>query len=522
MSDLHFTQSRMESAVKTEKMLKYIGDIINPEVLLITGDLTDSSDDGGFVQVMETNLENWKMYNESRYNSGIINNRTLIEITGNHDIYGVYKNDSSKNYYNQFAMFPELSKNGNSFIVDLPIFNKINFVTFNPMKFPFPPPPLGTIPKASKRDMDDLKKAIIPGAINIIISHYPITTIWKSSDSNGNSFESIVNQYDIYLSGHTHPEHVEFYHVDDVTNVVSPASKYNPAFGLISIDFGGIGYTECKSITENFISVTYPVPWKQLSKNHVFNLNDFSVKVLGFSNKSLNLVLYIDKQKIGNLTQIKEIKENVSLYSLPVNVKNGKHVLKIEGDSSMEFEFFVGETLPSFKESGLMNLKSLVIGLYAFFFIYAVLHFVPFWLLFKDKLKDFSEFLFYGEGTYSIPKQILYGLLHFWTRLRNVPLLIYIYLIFLSLWIYIIPYIEMKIEGNVIPIFLWGYISNGVNHDMISILIIFCYYLLFIIPLINIIGLYFENDKMCVSQIIEFVLFSISILFATIIWFIIA
>ncbi|KAH0788896.1 Ser/Thr protein phosphatase [Histomonas meleagridis] len=502
--------------------MKNISDKIDPSLVVLSGDITDSSAGSSFFQIYSSNYQNWVLYNNSRYESGLVKEgRVLLEYPGNHDYFKVAGDDTPLNYYKKFAFHNELSETGTIFSINTSI-GPINFISFAVLHPPLPTTPFGSLPQVHPDDVDLLRRSIYDNGTNIIVSHFPVSTIWERSAPNGESLRSVITRSHLYIAGHTHPRSIDVQHVNDTLSVICPISRRYTHAGFITIEKNAIAYSEITPADENIIAVTYPTPLNQVHKHQVFNVNSFPVRVLGFSSSVLTLDLYIDNVLIGNIPMTRQINNRTRLYSLNVTVENGRHNLRIEGDSTKEFEFFVGETSPVITEKISLNFGIVIFPFSMIFLAIAFVRIIPYWIPLKSKLDNFSDFMFYSEGEYTIFQQFYLGLLHFWTRPRKLPLHLYLLFIFLFCWIYIIPYIETQVEHLVAVIWIWGYKAGDcLSFDTMTFAVLMFYYLMFFIQFLNIAGIWFESQKLCISQIIEFVISWICVFIVTVAWFVI-
>ena len=74
--------------------------------------------------------------------------------------------------------------------------------------------------------------------------------------------------------------------------------------------------------------MTYPVPNEQISSHHIFNLNQFEIRVISFINDK-NIKLKIKGDINGDLKYKMTLKNGALLYTYPVNLNDGNYKIQI-------------------------------------------------------------------------------------------------------------------------------------------------------------------------------------------------
>ncbi|XP_077866120.1 transmembrane protein 62-like [Saccoglossus kowalevskii] len=100
ISDIHLNE--MESSSRYHHLqhfcMKYI-DIIQPKLVLVTGDLTDSMYKG---HVGQRKID-WQKYRQILEDTGVVNKTVWLDVRGNHDVYDVISADSNQHFYRNFS-----------------------------------------------------------------------------------------------------------------------------------------------------------------------------------------------------------------------------------------------------------------------------------------------------------------------------------------------------------------------------------------------------------------------------------
>ena len=99
--------------------------------------------------------------------------------------------------------------------------------------------------------------------------------------------------------------------------------------------------------------MTYPVPIEQISSHHIFNLNNFEIRVLSYiTNK--NVSLKVEGDVIGKLKYALTLKNGAELYSMPVNLPNGEYKIHVYDEDRKICDiwrnFTIGEVYKGKKE----------------------------------------------------------------------------------------------------------------------------------------------------------------------------
>ena len=576
LSDIHLTHAHSTRTKHILEILTGIANRIKPYLVIITGDIADASDSSTFLQPRKQYKLNWDEYNKTLHESGILKVSQIFEVPGNHDIYNVEWETSEKNYFPKYTQHKVQSMNVESFLIE----GQFNFISINPVKFPYISAPLGMMPYTSTSVLNEFETHFIndnPSVSNIIISHYPHYSTWTAHPSK---MEKIYSKARLFLSGHFHPRTKEIVHYGKLLHVVTPPTGYTDYSGLITIEKkSAIVYHQINALQDDpIIVVTYPVPIEQLSNDQVFNKKKFPVRVISFTSNVLNLELYIDNNLIGKLNYNKALKNNVLLYScdLKSDLAEGKHTLKIEGDAHHEMEFFIGEKSPKITETMMSYFTPhFFFGSVAAISFLILIRLIPFWLLCNDTLDKYENYMYYGKAVSnrelekifkkeaelkdlnagSISKsqkndsdksvssegatvqndedeeevnddvkikwyhQIYLGPLYMICRLRKTPLSIYIVLIILFIWYIPLPFYFTKIESKLAILWCWGYISDSKLFQFNTPLwFLLLYDLMLLFPLIDVAGMMYEGESLLLVHKIEFALLCIVMAIAIVAW----
>ena len=130
--------------------------------------------------------------------------------------------------------------------------------------------------------------------------------------------------------------------------------------------------------------LTYPVPNEQISSHHIFNLNNFEIRVLSYV-KDKNIKLKIEGDIKGELNYDKSLMNGAFLYSYPVFLSDGSYKIHIYDENGYSCdiytEFTIGKTYKGKKEKYIQFPRFLLIARFMIipFWIFLLIIIFPFW-----------------------------------------------------------------------------------------------------------------------------------------------
>lgn len=276
-------------------MINFVIQNYNPNILLFSGDMADGSNSSNMLSYHMQYQQNWDEVNKSLIEAKVFElNATKIFLAGNHDMFGISKDDMESNKFRK--MFYNESTDWEFQKYQLQAGKKLlNIVCFNPVRPPSGSSPLGIFPYVRRKLLNKLEANYDENAYNIIVNHFPRRFLWSSKSATGKSIKDITNMYDVMLTGHRHPRYNVITTIDGLLHVISPALAWGGRnFNILTIDNGHfIAHTIINS-SDNQALITYPVPKDQITPKTIFSVNEFDVKVLFYGNDYSNLSLMID------------------------------------------------------------------------------------------------------------------------------------------------------------------------------------------------------------------------------------
>ncbi|XP_058005514.1 putative metallophosphoesterase At3g03305 isoform X3 [Hevea brasiliensis] len=127
LSDLHFSVHQPDRALDFKKIVGPALQMINPSLVLITGDLTDGKSKD--LLVMKQNEDEWLEYQniiEDVVKRSGLDKNIFYDLRGNHDIFGVPVVGGSFDFFSKYSINGQLARRGNVNSVTLEKFFQLN------------------------------------------------------------------------------------------------------------------------------------------------------------------------------------------------------------------------------------------------------------------------------------------------------------------------------------------------------------------------------------------------------------
>ena len=533
-TDLHISTRNKEkidgSTLFMMSLLKY-----NPDIILLTGDYVDNIKKGEELGLQ--NLDDWKIYNETIRSFLYEKNVSVIDVSGNHDQWAVDSFDSEENNFldNSFVYNRTNVKKESDFFLRKFKLNinttEMTFILLNEYSFPVYRSPYGLEPHITKKQLDLLENTInsLEEKEIFILSHYPVDRGWLLKSRNGHTFQEIVSNEKVYaiFTGHEHPSNTRIIHHGEKGGLeyCTPAAFDSKRAGLITLDNGNLVYHEVHIPyygNKPLFFMTYPIPNEQLTSHHIFNINNFDIRVISYYPDN-TIKLKIEGDINGELTYDHTLNNGAFLYKYNVNnLKNGEYKIHIYDEvgigCDINTEFIIGEKYKGKKEKyiGKINfflaLKFLLIP----FFIFLLIISFPFFPhLNFNIVKNIEGSIENNESNININKVLIYidliVLSPFFLRLRiqstnqtKLVLRIAIFIAFIYPLIFPVHFMQ-SIKGKIGYTFLvFVYLDNKVKYEHWAVQMTFIYYFATLFPFILIIsGKKFYNKKNIIILIIN-------------------
>ncbi|KAK8872237.1 Transmembrane protein 62 [Tritrichomonas musculus] len=494
VSDVHINSLHLNSINSFKKTFNVIKNI-SPEFVVLTGDIVDNYDSLKIPRYGEQNEESWKIYKKELNNFKDI---PVIEVAGNHDMFGIKSVLSSKNYFLDSSQ--SFNRDNIKSIDDFMIHSfkvgksNTNIITINPFHFPTPHPPLLLYKEFSTKLLDLLNNEISKSPNkSIVICHYPIGSIHSSKSSKGLKFIDLISStksVHLFLSGHSHPQNSKIYHHDKrIVEILGVSSLQQSKFGLVSIDNGGISCTLINSMNQPKGVITYPIPKEQLSSNSIFNdIENSEIRVVVFSNReNLSIKFNISENTnskliySGNLNYSRKLQNNHSLYTFPLNkciTNKGSYNITFSGDFDGHVEFIIDDSINAGGEiltecPRIINMLKMTFPIIAIILLIIIIPFnCKICNSFQSRLNHVEEWI---ETSNLNEEKIIYnwlyvifcGILLIRTRFQRNNIIIRLFVFISVIYCFFGPMFFFKTEDLVGFVWTYGYFidNQSINSD---------------------------------------------------------
>ena len=504
LSDLHFHHLFTDEVQTKRTYLRELVENFEPQIVVLTGDIVDSSDSLNSVKYHRNFQENWDAFDAAFRDSGFwdIPGLRLLPVAGNHDEFAVAEDTPEKHPFRRYFLNDDDEFYLRSVVIENTNGNKpFNFVLFNPVYPPAPTGPLAMAPFITKENIERLKGMLLEDHFNVLVTHYPIIFLWSDADSTGRSIREACGQYDLMVTGHLHPRSPESYRMNGKLSIISSTNRRSGTPTIYTIDNNMSNFHIINTSIKHPLLITYPLNELAITSETIFNLHDFEVRVLYLSDdQNADITFSIDENDYGSLGFKQQVRDGVLLFTSDVsNIADGFHTLHVHANPSGEndeetdytMEFFVGNEYPqrqwSYNWFALLFPARLQVGIACFVTAYATLRIIPFWLIpaVKSILETYDNYLYHSDEVSLAGWQIfLYSILDFITRFRKCGTITYFTLIFDTLWPLFIPLYVTPIDGKFGAIFGYGMVVDGhISIFVAHFLVWWIYTLVFVFPL---------------------------------------
>ena len=358
LSDIHITF--LNDLKKYEDLFKAAKNL-NASFHLLTGDLVDNYQKKNFPKVGKQTMKDWKIYKYLLDN--ILYNETIIDNSGNHDMFGVISPLRRKYGFldvsKSFSRFNTESLN--KFMVKTITIEGINFILINPYKFPTVHPPYGFYPQTSKKLLDLLENEINKFDSCYILTHFPVDFFWWEKSSKGHTFGKIMKNKKVHyiFSGHTHPKRYQIVHHEyGGLEFIGTSTKTSNTFGIVTIDNGRLVYNKVKYGNKKASKcyMTHPIPIEQIASPQIFNERNSEIRIISYD-EYIDNNLTVSGDFNGKIEYKRTLKNGAKLYSMSLNVtKAGEYKIIVNGHNCViQRRFYIGEKYKTGNEKKIMS-----------------------------------------------------------------------------------------------------------------------------------------------------------------------
>jgi hypothetical protein len=354
LTDVHVNSYEPERNHKLRAALNHYAALSIP-TLLVTGDLVDNWGDRWWGRFGEQHVSDGALYSEimSRY---IAKFERVIDIPGNHDEFGVGSFSSPRHFVLNYSHFLSRARVARveDFWVAVAETKGCWFVTLNPFRFPSPHARFDCWARQTREMLDAIEGAlarVVRDRPVVLACHFPLR-FWVNDgvrSSSGRSFRDLMTSSNasFYLSGHAHMAKTHFFHYNGLLEAVGQDLHQHDGWSIVTVD-NRRPFHHSYNVAERPIAIlTHPVLLNQLSCAFPFSERATSVRVVS-QNGSLNIT--VAGAVNGRLAIDRQLSNGMFLYSLPLDVDDGRHKLVFSGDWEHEVEFFVGRSIAHLRE----------------------------------------------------------------------------------------------------------------------------------------------------------------------------